>query len=134
MPNEWMYIKWFQPVEFDSPDKLMSGYSMNIEFIVLLDAIRECIKIPLRISSGGGYRTIEYNNTQVKSPIKNSPHLRGIAADIICTDSESRYKIIKCALDKGITRLGIGFKRGFIHLDIDKNKDKAQNIIWGYND
>lgn len=132
--DDWKLIRHFKAIEFDSPDKKGSGYSMYMPFVILLDSIREATKVPIKISSGGGYRTESYNRKQVKHPIVNSPHLKGVAADIICTTSENRFKLIKCALEKGIVRIGIGFKRGFIHFDIDISSDKPQNIIWGYNE
>lgn len=117
--------------EFNSPDVAGSGRFMNEEFIKLLDLAREIAGVPFVISSGGGYRTQEYNDQLQLRNKKASPtssHLKGLAADIVCKSSQRRHEIISALLDVGITRIGIS--KSFIHCDIDS--DKPQELIWVY--
>jgi uncharacterized protein YcbK (DUF882 family) len=46
---------------------------------------------------------------------EQSFHLVGLAVDILCTDSQLRYRVVKAAINLGVTGIGIG--RTFIHLD-----------------
>ena len=57
-----------------------------------------------------------------------SSHLLGHAADISCTNSSQRHKIIKALLKVGFNRIGIADT--FIHVDNDPNK--PANVIWTY--
>ena len=54
--------------------------------------------------------------------------MKGVAVDIQCNNSESRYKIIQSLMNVGITRIGIG--KNFVHCDTDNTK--IQNVIWNY--
>lgn len=115
--------------EFDSPDMVGSGEMMNQAFLETLDQIREDSGVPMIVNSG--YRTKEHNAQIYKSLKKNvntnSSHLKGIAVDIKCKDSQDRKKLIFAALDNGITRIGVS--KTFIHLDMDETKVDA---IWIY--
>lgn len=73
-----------------------------------------------------GYRCESY--TREKKRNQTSSHLKGLAADIKCTDSTYRNHLIKSLMMVGFTRIGIG--RDFIHCDLDK--DKAQTVMWTY--
>src|SRR5689334_353729 len=55
----WGDVKHFRKEEFDSPDAPGSGIHMDLEFVLLLDALRERLGVPLNINSG--YRTTEHN-------------------------------------------------------------------------
>lgn len=121
----------FVKAEFDSPDFFGSGELMNEAFLNLLDRARDAAGIPFVITSG--FRTLEHQN-ELKAkgyPVsRNSSHLKGLAADISCTDSASRLIIIESLLYVGFRRIGISGKGGFIHCDLDK--DKKQDVIWVY--
>ena len=119
----------FKLEEFDSPDFIGSGELMNKAFLNLLDRARDAAGISFVISSG--FRTLEHQN-ELKAkgyPVsKSSSHLKGLAADISCTDSASRLIIIESLLYVGFRRIGIG--KTFVHVDLDK--DKTQDVIWVY--
>ena len=122
-------LKYFKRSEFDSPDKIGSGNEMDAAFLSKLDKCREVAGIPFKITSG--FRTPEYNINLGKRGYKiakNSPHMKGVAADISTPTSIQRFKIIQAALLVGFTRIGIG--QTFIHLDMDTTK--SQNCIWHY--
>ncbi len=96
---------------------------MNMDFVEVLDKVRDLAEIPFKVNSG--YRSARHNKKVKGSP--NSSHLRGLAADIHCVDSDSRLRIVYAAIQVGITRIGIG--KTFIHLDTDPNKVSA---LWVY--
>jgi len=124
-----MELKYFKLKEFESPDLPGSGDKMDLAFLQKLDKCRELAGVPFKITSG--FRTAAYNINLGKRGYKiakNSPHLKGVAADIVASTSDIRYRIITSALAVGITRIGIG--KTFIHLDTDATK--SQNVIWHY--
>ncbi len=116
-------MKYFENSEFDSPDMFGSGEMMNRKFLKVLDKIRKDSGVSMKVNSG--YRTKVHNATVGGSP--NSSHLKGLAADISCKDSQDRKKLIFAALDNGITRIGIS--KTFLHFDSDDSKVDA---IWVY--
>ena len=122
-------LRYFDISEFDSPDLVGSGDQMCCEFLQKIDEARHIANIPFVINSG--FRTLEYHKdlgrrgypTAVKSA-----HLKGCAADISCTRSTDRWKIINALLSVGFTRIGIA--KTFIHVDCDETR--TQNVIWKY--
>lgn len=120
----WNLIKYFNPLEFSSPDDRRTGRLMHQGFMFMLDEARKIAGIPFRINSG--FRTIAHNKKINGS--SNSSHLIGQAADIKITSSRNRFIILNALLQVGFTRIGI--YENFIHVDNDP--DKIQNVIW-YN-
>ena len=104
--------------ELDNLDK------MDSNFLKLLDEAREVAEIPFIINSA--WRSVEKNKEVGGSP--NSSHLKGLAVDIHCTDSRSRFIILEALLSVGFNRIGIADT--FIHCDLDL--DKPQKVIWTY--
>jgi len=94
------------------------------QFVKKLDDARRLAKIPFIITSG--YRCEKHNKEVGGKP--NSSHLSGLAADISCQTSTSRYLIVSALIRAGFNRIGIA--KDFIHCDIDK--DKPQEVIWVY--
>lgn len=119
-----MKLTHFHLSEFDSPDLHGSGQLMDETFLSMLDEARAIAKIPFQITSG--YRTVKHN--RLVKGVKNSSHLKGLAADIRCVDSNSRFIIINALQVAGFTRIGIA--KTFIHCDIDI--DKPKNVYWLY--
>lgn len=117
-------MKYFTYEEFDSPDIQGSGQMMNKDFLCVLDSIREEYGKPIRINSG--YRT-EAHNEKIGG-VKNSSHIKGLAADLDCDSSKQRFELVNICLKHGIKRIGVG--KGFIHIDIDE--DKSQYVMWTY--
>ena len=58
-----------------------------------------------------------------------SSHLLGYAADIACTNSVLRHKILTSLIKVGFNRIGIADT--FIHVDNDPGK--PENVIWTYS-
>ena len=123
----WNHIRYFKIEEFDSPDAPGSGDEMDYEFVRMLDLVRLFYKKPMIVNSG--YRT-KAHNRKVKGS-KSSSHMKGKAADIRWNTSNDLYRLITCSTSVGFSRIGISFKKKFIHLDNDK--EKSYNIIWGYD-
>ena len=117
-------MRYFKLEEFDSPDELGSGCNMSQEILNMLDATRKIYGKPMRITSG--FRTKTHNKKV--GGVESSSHLKGLAADIACSESKNRFDMIKALLQVGFKRLGVAGT--FIHVDIDKNK--SQNVIWTY--
>jgi zinc D-Ala-D-Ala carboxypeptidase len=118
-------LKYFGLSEFDSPDEVGSGKKMDKDFLLKLDQAREIAGIPFKINSG--YRTQEWN-MKVGGRFGSS-HKKGLAADISYNGSRERYLLVNALMQVGISRIGIA--KGFIHCDVDKQKD--QDVIWLYN-
>lgn len=110
---DWTGIKYFKASEFDSPDLPTSGERMNKRLIVFLDMLREHLGKPVVITSG--YRTEAHNRRVGGAPM--SAHLRGLAADISCTDSRTRLAIVAFAIHCGIKRIEVSQRH--VHVDID---------------
>lgn len=118
-------FKYFTWSEFDQPNLPGSGEKyMSADFIHKLDRIREDVGFPMIISSG--YRDPEYN-AQIGGVVGSS-HIKGLAADVLAPTDDMKYDIAKSAIRNGITRIGWG--NSFLHLDVDK--EKSQQVVWGY--
>lgn len=121
-------VKFFLPLEFDSPDAPGTGDLMNIQLVYKLDMIRTIINTPIFIKSG--YRTKKHNK-EIGGE-KNSAHLKGLAVDIFCDDSITRFLIVRYALYLRISRIGI--YQAHIHLDIDDTKPQKILFLGTYQD
>ena len=125
---QWANIRHFVPDEFDSPDQPGSGILMNIEFIMVLDAIRhDCgFAFVVKPPSGSGFRTPGHNKKV--GGVSNGAHTKAVAVDTRCLDAEQRFKIVTAAIKHGVKRIGIG--ENFIHLDMDYSL--PQGVMWLY--
>jgi len=115
-------MKYFKLSEFKCP--CCGKADMQQEFLDKIDKARDKAGIPFVITSG--YRCPKHNKEVGGRP--NSAHTKGLAADIKCTNSRDRYKMVKALLEAGFTRIGVG--KDFIHADIDETK--PQEVIWTY--
>ncbi len=82
------------------------------ELLVRLEALRALIDKPLSVTSGARCET--YNRKVRGKP--RSWHLKGLAADIACSDSKLRMEIVRNASNLGFN--GIGPAKTFVHLDL----------------
>lgn len=102
-------LKHFKPGEFRMGKEIVYD-KMDSDFLLLLDKLRELVGESLQINSS--YRSKLYNEAVRGS--KNSLHLRGKAVDLYCNNGTLRAKIIKNALNLG---LSCGVYNTWIHVD-----------------
>ena len=123
--------KYFNWSEFDSPDIEGSGRAnMSVDFVKLLDSIRGEVGIPFKVTSG--FRSASYNEDLRQrgySASKTSAHLLGRAVDVACTDSRTRYKIVKAAISHGCR---VGVAKSFVHIDNCSEADGKPVALWTY--
>lgn len=94
------------------------------ELIDYLDFARTVAEIPFKIISG--YRCREHNKFVGGKP--NSAHVQGLAADIACYNSRSRFIIIDALLKAGFKRIGV--HKSFVHADLSQGLPNPN--IWLY--
>lgn len=116
--------KWFAPSEFKKCVPSCRIEDMDAEFLEILDRVREAAGIPLVLNSA--YRSKAWDKS--KGRTGNSAHTRGKAVDIRCTTNANRMKIVRAALEVGISRIGIG--KTYVHLDNDASL--TQDVMWHY--
>ncbi len=95
--------------------KLSEVNKLQPTFIQMLDTARGISNTPYKITSG--FRTL-LQNTSVGG-VPNSAHLRGLAADIACTDA-TRQSILRGLLTCG-TPVFIEDAKLHVHVDIDSS-------------
>jgi hypothetical protein len=95
---------------------------LDIDFMTLMDALRERVGEPLNINSW--YRCEDYDAEWGGK----GNHTSGRAADIYCESSRLRDKILVEARQLGVRRFGIG--KDYVHIDICR--EKPQGVTWVY--
>ena len=112
--------KYFNRAEFACKDDC--GFDdIDMELVKRLDAMREALGLPLVIDSG--CRCAAHNATVGGEP--NSAHLRGMAADVHCPDSNFRFLFTKEAYRMFFR---MGQYKDWIHVDIDNTL--PQFVMW----
>lgn len=124
MKADWKRYHNFSKAEFDC--KETGENNMQHEFMMILQYIRTDYAKPMTITSG--FRSTKHS-IEAKKTHSNGEHTQGNCADIACTNSSDRYKLIALALNHGITRIGIA--KNFIHLGVGGN-GLPNNVIWEY--
>ena len=119
-------IIYFTAKEMASPDDPDSGYLMDEDFMLMLDNARSIAGTSFRITSA--YRSKAHN--LACGGRVGSSHTKGLAVDIAATSSRERGLIMRALYKAGFNRIGLDFKRGFIHVDLDNSKDL--DVLWGY--
>ena len=92
-----------------------------------LDGIRAKFGIPILISSG--YRCPMLN--KAVGGVVNSQHLKGLAADLVCSDMEKLLSIIRetKGFDQVITEHNKGSKSYWIHVSVAPVFGKPRNQV-----
>lgn len=96
--------------------------TINETLVGIVQGIRDSIGAPLHVASGC---RCAKRNAAVEGRV-NSAHTRGLAVDLQCTDSRTRYEIIHNALRAGVKRVGV--YDTFVHIDLDDSL--PQEVIW----
>lgn len=120
--DEW---RWFKRKDFYCPCGDDHPQIINAELISRLDFARTRANVPFKITSG--YRCEKHNDSIGAS--STSSHLKGVAADIACAESQKRFIIIEALLWVGFKRIGIAID--FIHCDLDSQKTTP--CVWLYS-
>ena len=111
----------FTKEEFDCQCGCGNGDIVISENLVFqLESVRIHYGKPMRINSG--IRCLSHNR-KIGSR-DTSSHIKGLAADIGCTDMRTRLELVKKLLRDGEFER-IGFHRDFIHVDVDYDKPKG---------
>ena len=104
----------FNSEEFDCQCGCGSGNIMQ-NLVLKLEEVRVAIDRPMKINSG--IRCLHHNRSIGSSD--TSSHIKGLAADIGCTQMSDRYELMYFFV-KNFKRIGI--HKEFIHVDIDVGK------------
>lgn len=108
-------MRYFNLSEFDC--KCGCGLNnMNLKTLLMLDVARTIAKVPFIVNSA---TRCETHNKKVGG-IETSSHLKGLAVDIKCLDSLTRFKIVSGLIQAGFKRILI--YKSFIHVDTDSDK------------
>ena len=111
----------FTKEEFDCQCGCGNGDIVISEKLVYeLEHVRKIYGKPMRINSG--IRCLSHNRSIGSRD--TSSHIKGLAADIGCTDMGTRLELVKRLLRDGeFTR--VGMHKDFIHVDVDYDKPKG---------
>ena len=109
-------------MKFFNPEQDPEMVGVDYKLMYKLDLARQMADIPFIITSG--LRSIEKNKEI--GGADDSSHLKGLACDIACENSQQAFCIIKGAFMAGFERIGLG--KGHIHLDIDT--EKPQKVLF----
>lgn len=125
MPHEWTYFK-SNEVE-----------GLNEEYVAKLDMARaktiqldpEAKGVAFVIKSG--LRTPEKNQSLIGA-VPDSAHLKGLASDLLVSNSHEVWLIIAALISVGITRIGVYVNENneptHIHNDVDP--EKVQQVVF----
>ena len=91
------------------------GVVYNIEFVNLLEVVRQSVGLPFFYSKGGFYRCRMFNDT-LNNSSKRSQHLLGNACDITTHNftAADKWNLVRHAIQVG---LSVGVYSAHIHLD-----------------
>lgn len=114
-------MRYFELSEFACPCCEKEG--MDARFLNKLDGARHYAGVPFVITSG--FRCSKHNASLLNSSPLSS-HLDGIASDIKCHDSKTRWRIVFGLQAVGFQRIGV--YRNHIH--VDSAQDKPVPVLY----
>jgi len=120
----WNNYSNFKKSEFDC--KHTGKNEMKPEYLQVLQAVRTEYGKPMLVTSGFRHWT---HPVEARKGHTTGEHTRGTCADIACSNSADRFRLVAIALKHGITRIGIA--KNFIHLGIG-GPGLPTNVIWEY--
>lgn len=103
--------------------------NVSMEFIDLLQMVRDLCEIPFTITSG--CRCLKHNRSigsKDTSDHVTSKKIQCEGVDIVCNNSEDRFVIVEAATLCMMPRIGIS--KHFVHLGTKKSN--PQNVMWVY--
>lgn len=96
---------------------------LDRELVSMLDLARGKAGVPFIITSG--LRSQEHNDA-IPDSVKDSSHITGNAVDLLVTDSDRRFTMLKSLFEVGFTRIGIYGA----HIHCDNSKTLPQGVCW----
>lgn len=92
-----------------------NGVVYNIDFVNLLEVVRQQMNLPFIYNPGGFYRCRIYND-KLSNSSKRSQHLLGNACDITTHNftAADKWNLVKYSIQVG---LSVGIYSAHIHLD-----------------
>jgi zinc D-Ala-D-Ala carboxypeptidase len=129
----WIRWSWVLPTfgkkEIKLPEPKKANYfsdkeieGLDQELIAKLDMARHFAKTPFIITSG--LRTVSENADL--GGVSDSAHLFGKAVDLACSDSHTRFLMLKGLLAAGFTRIEIAP----LHIHVDTDESKVMEVIF----
>lgn len=88
-----------------------------------LSVARGIAQSPFVITSG---LRSQVQNDQLSESVRDSAHLTGNAVDLSCTDSATRFAMLKGLIGAGFTRIGVYQN----HLHADDSTTLPPNVCW----
>lgn len=121
----WRFRSTFSPKNMSHrwvhfTDEEVKG--LDESFVALLDRARHIANLPFVVTSGR--RSHDENERAMGA--EGSSHLKGFAADLACSDSGSRFAMVRALLEVGIKRIGVYDRH--VHCDVDP--DKSPSVMW----
>lgn len=116
--------KYFKESEFNACTPSCSMQDCDQSLLILMDAVREMVRRPLRFSCA--YRSREWELRKGRSG--SGAHTEGLAVDFRVSSGAERWQIVNAAMRLGVKRIGVAGT--FVHLDLSKKL--PQNVIWTY--
>ena len=101
------------------------------QFVQDLDDLRAEYGMPLIVNSG--YRCPAHN-AQVSDTGDGGPHTTGRAADL-AVDRGNAYRLLKLAMNRGFTGIGVQQRGGarYLHLDnLPNSPGQPRPTLWSY--
>lgn len=118
----------FDRSEFACPCGACGGFPVEPSplLVARLQNMRNLLGRPVIITSG--IRCPAHNAEEGGKP--NSDHVTGEGVDLAALNSRERFQLVEAGLDSGFRRIGINFKRRFIHFGV--SVANARDVLWGY--
>lgn len=95
---------------------------LDSELVAKLDWARGRAQVPFIITSG---KRSPAENERVMG-VDASAHIKGLAVDLRCADSPTRYRMLQALILAGFKRIGIYDK----HLHVDLDESLPQEVAW----
>jgi peptidase M15-like protein len=119
-----VYFRWnggsVQTYTYFNADEVKG---LDPELCAMLDIARARAGVPFIITDG--LRTVA-QNAALKEAVQDSAHLTGNAVDLACSDSATRYLIMKGLFLAGFNRIGVYSE----HIHCDNSPTLPPNVFW----
>ena len=96
---------------------------LDQELCAMLDRARGLAGVPFVITCG---KRTPAQNADLAEAVSDSAHLTGNAVDLACTDSPSRYNMVRGLFLAGFTRIGIYSA----HIHADNSTLLPEKVMW----